>query len=101
MWTPAAPAADGKLIVSEKARGRKASIQALLKHYSAALDFGDAQPAVFISHAGAPEEAAALADAVQQLSPAGTEVYISELSPIIGAHTGPDMLAVCHYGTHR
>ncbi len=92
---------DGKLIVSEKARGRKASIQALLKHYSAALDFGDAQPAVFISHAGAPEEAAALADAVRQLSPAGTEVYISELSPIIGAHTGPDMLAVCHYGTHR
>ncbi|MCI2057639.1 MAG: DegV family protein [Oscillibacter sp.] len=92
---------DGSLKVTEKARGQKAAMQNLIRSYKAALNFGDAAKAVFVGHAGAPEAGEQLAELVREASPAGTEVLLIPLSPIIGAHCGPDMLFVCHYGTHR
>jgi DegV family protein with EDD domain len=92
---------DGTLKVTEKARGQKAAMQNLLRSYTAALDFGDAAHTVFVGHAGAPEAGRQLADMIRGASPEGTEVLLLSLSPIIGAHTGPDMLFVCHYGSHR
>lgn len=92
---------QGRLQVTEKARGQKASMQNLIRSYAAALDFGDAAHVVFVGHAGAPEAGAQLAEMVRQASPEGTEVLLIPLSPIIGAHTGPDMLFVCHFGSHR
>ena len=29
------------------------------------------------------------------------ELYLSEIGPIIGAHTGPNMMAVVFIGTHK
>lgn len=92
---------EGKLRVTEKARGQKAAMQNLIHSYAAALDFGDTDPVVFVGHAGAPEAGQQLAEMVQAASPAGTQVLLIPLSPIIGAHTGPDMLFVCHFGSHR
>jgi len=92
---------DGTLKVFEKARGRKKSVERMVELYREHLDFGDAEKLVFINHAGCPEEAEALAEAVRAVSPAGTVVKIVGLSPIIGAHVGPDMMSVCHFGTRR
>ena len=43
----------------------------------------------------------ALAEQLRAVSPAGTQVLVTGLSPIIGAHTGPGALTVCHFGTGR
>ena len=48
---------------------------------------------------GMPQEA--LAEQLRAVSPAGTQVLVTGLSPIIGAHTGPGALTVCHFGTGR
>lgn len=92
---------DGRLIVTQKARGQKASMQNLLKSYLANLDFCGGARNVFITHAGAPEAGAELMELVRAASPADISFRLVQLSPIIGAHTGPDMLCVSHYGTSR
>ena len=92
---------DGKLEVREKIRGRKAAIAQLVKLYIQHLDFGDAAPMVMVGHAGSPADHQQLMEQVKAASPEGVEVIPTELSPIIGAHTGPDMLFVCHFGTCR
>lgn len=92
---------NGRLQVTEKARGQKAAMQGLTRAYQKALGFGQAAHTVFVSHAGAPEAGAQLCDMLREVSPADTEVLLMPLSPIIGAHTGPDMLTVCHFGLHR
>ena len=88
----------GHLIPMEKVRGRKASIQALYRHMkeTALPD----QKTVLISHARCPEEAEALAEQVRTgFHP--QEVLITELGPIIGAHTGPGLMALFFLADHR
>ena len=92
---------DGRLVVKEKIRGRKAAMARLVQLYTQHLDFGEAEPIVMVGHAGSPVDGEALADQVRAISPEGTQVILTDLSPIIGAHTGPDMLFICHFGTHR
>lgn len=92
---------DGRLVVTKKARGQKASMQNLLKSYLANLDFRGGAHNVFIIHAGAPEAGAELMEMARGVSPAGIGFRLVQLSPIIGAHTGPDMLCISHYGTSR
>lgn len=92
---------DGKLQVTGRARGRRASMEDLAASYAAAVDFGDAEPLIIVSHAGSPEDGAALAEMVQAASPAGTRVELVSLSPIIGAHTGPDALTLCGFAAVR
>jgi len=92
---------DGKLKVIGKARGQKAAMQSLTRSYSESFGFGDAAHIVFVGHAGVPEAGAQLLEMVREVSPADTQFQLISLSPIIGAHTGPDMLVVAHFGTHR
>lgn len=92
---------DGSLSVFEKVRGRKRSIARMVELYRAHLDFGEAAPLVWLDYAGCPEEARELAQAVEEVSPPGTQVVAVPISPIIGAHVGPDMMSVCHFGTRR
>jgi DegV family protein with EDD domain len=47
-----------------------------------------------VVHANVPEDAQALAEEVKaQLKP--EEVYVAEVSPVIGTHTGPGTLGIC------
>jgi len=47
-----------------------------------------------VVHANAPEDAQALAEEVKvQLKP--EELYLAEVSPVIGTHTGPGTLGIC------
>jgi DegV family protein with EDD domain len=92
---------EGRLQVTEKVRGQRAAMQSLVRSCRSTLDFGQAAHLVAICHAGAPEAAQALAELVREAVPPDTELLTFPLSPIIGAHTGPDMLCLCHFGVPR
>ncbi|MEU8518177.1 DegV family protein [Streptomyces sp. NPDC048577] len=49
---------------------------------------------VAVHHLSAPERAAALAERLRERIPAMAELQVSEVGAVIGAHTGPGLLAV-------
>lgn len=87
---------NGKLSNIGKVRGRKSSLNEL---YSRMKQTQDLQtiPYVFISHSDCMEDAQYLAELTKQDYPE-TEVIISDIGPVIGAHTGPGAVAFCHLG---
>lgn len=89
---------EGKLVVYGKVRGQTASMDDLIKHLTDTLY--DATDTIWLDHSGVPDLGAELAERVKQAAPKA-QVQLVPLSPIIGAHTGPGMLSVCHFGTQR
>lgn len=92
---------DGQLVVAEKVRGRKQSMERLVKLFREGSDFQGVPPVVFLNQAGCREDGALLADMVREAAPSDIQVYVTPLSPFIGAHTGPGMLSVCFWGKCR
>ncbi len=89
---------EGHLINMSKARGRKASIQALVdKMKETIID----RSVVFISHGDCPQDADYLAELVRQELGADVEIHVSYIGPVIGAHSGPGTLALFFLGSHR
>lgn len=90
---------EGHLINIGKARGRQASLKALVdKMEQTALDSGSLT--VFISHGDCPEDAQTVADMVKKRFGV-EEVYINYVGPVIGAHSGPGTVALFYAGTER
>lgn len=89
----------GKLINMEKARGRKASIEALVKKLDT-LGEGYDNSTVFICHGDCLEEAEKLKALVLQ-RPGIEEVFVGNLGAVIGSHAGPGTLALFFMGKHR
>lgn len=87
---------EGKLITIEKKRGTKLAFKSLLNKYMETRDpkLGDR---VYIVHADCDQDADMLEAMLKEANP---KVVITRmmLSPIIGAHTGPGMMALIHYG---
>lgn len=94
-------APDGKLVIAEKIRGRTQSMERLVKLFQDNSDFQDVPPVVLLNHAGCPKDGALLADMVREAAPPDVQVFVTPLSPFIGAHTGPGMLSVCFWGKSR
>lgn len=92
---------EGKLQVVGKARGHKASLAALVKSYQSELGAPDMPDYVFIAHSSMYERAEELRQMILAVSPEGTVCEIICLSPIIGAHTGPDLITLGSFGLHR
>lgn len=90
---------NGKLDSIAKKRGDKQAVRYMLEQFERTLDTS-AGSVVYICGADCPEEAQALKQLVLERHPELT-VRTTMLSPIIGAHTGPDMLSLIHYGTGR
>lgn len=90
---------NGKLGTIDKKRGSKQASKALADLLDANLDdsIGDV---VYVCCADCIEEANRVKDMILEKHP-NLKVRVTMLSPIIGAHTGPDMIAVIHYGTKR
>ena len=55
---------------------------------------------VAVGHGDCPADAEMLKQAILQNFP-DADVHIAPIGPIIGAHTGPDMLAVIYWGDNR
>jgi len=88
---------SGKLSNIGKVRGRKTSINELFGMLKKVQKF-DELPLVCISNSDCYDDAKHLADMIQAEYPE-TEIIISDIGPVIGAHTGPGAIALCHLGT--
>lgn len=87
---------DGTLKNFAKARGTKRALNSLVDYYGAASDKKPGER-IYILHADSQENAEYLEEKVKQINPQ-CSVTKMMLSPIIGAHTGPGMCAVVHFG---
>lgn len=90
---------EGHLISVAKARGRKASLQALVDKVGQ-LGEDVANQTMFISHSDCEADAQFVADQIKQKY--GTkEIILNDIGPVIGAHTGPGCVALFFMGKHR
>ena len=90
---------EGHLIPVEKVRGRKAAIACMLKKMKETV-IDPEQQTVLISHAACLEDAEKMRGQIEeQFHP--KEILISDVGPIVGAHTGPGMIALFFLGTHK
>ena len=90
---------EGRLINIGKARGRQASLKALVDKMEKTVT-EEGRRTVFISHGDCRKDAVAVADMVRERF--GTQdIRINYVGPVIGAHSGPGTLALFYLGTER
>ena len=90
---------EGHLINVVKARGRKASIEALAKKVGE-LGLPGENSTVFISHGDCIEDAKLLETMLKERYGV-QEAVIGHVGAVIGSHSGPGTLALFFLGTHR
>ena len=90
---------NGKLAVYEKAAGRKRSIRILADKIITDIVNPEGQM-IHISHGDCLEEAETLANMIRDALPVA-DVRISYVGSVIGAHTGPGVIAVFCMGNTR
>ncbi|MBQ8555172.1 MAG: DegV family protein [Clostridia bacterium] len=89
----------GKLAVKEKAAGRRRSIHILADKIRQDIVKPEGQ-LIMISHGDCADEAQALADMLKASLPV-EDVQLTYVGPVIGAHTGPGVIAVFCLGESR
>ncbi|MBH0120273.1 DegV family protein [Rhodococcus sp. NPDC003382] len=87
---------DGKLVLREKTRTMS---KALAKLVEAVVDqcaevAKIAEPKVAVHHRDAPERAKSLLDELTGRLPEGTELRMTELDAVLGAHVGPGAIGI-------
>ena len=85
---------EGKLDNFAKKRGMKLAANALVEYFAQSYDPASKDP-IYIIDADNPDVADYLEERVLELYPDAV-IRHSGLSPIIGAHTGPDLAAIIH-----
>lgn len=90
---------EGHLVPVSKARGRKASIQAMAAKVGESAIEPEKQT-MFICHGDCIEDAQYLAKLVKEQYHV-PEIHINYTGPVIGSHSGPGTLALFFLGTHR
>lgn len=90
---------EGHLVSIGKARGRQASLKALVDRMEqTAIDPKD--QTVFISHGDCIQDAELVAQMVKDRFGV-QKTYINYVGPVIGAHSGPGTLALFYVGVER
>ncbi|MBQ2597608.1 MAG: DegV family protein [Oscillospiraceae bacterium] len=89
---------DGHLINMSKARGRKASLKALADKFGELVLDRDEQ--IFISHGDCLDDAKELERILRENYGAKVSL-ITEIGPVIGAHSGPGTMALFFVGRER
>lgn len=90
---------EGHLINIGKARGRQASLKALVDKMEKTVT-EEGRKTVFISHGDCRKDAVTVADMVRERF--GTQdIRINFVGQVIGAHSGPGTLALFYLGTER
>ena len=90
---------EGKLVSSDKARGRKASLEYLVDQVEK-LAVEPEKQTMFISYTACREDAQYVADEIKHRF--GTpEVILSDIGPVVGSHTGLGCVALFFTGKHR
>ena len=89
----------GHLISMAKVRGRKPSLMAMAKKYTE-LAAHPESGTVFISHGDCIEDARYVADLIEKEHGVKVEL-ITDIGPVIGAHSGPGTFALFFIGKER
>lgn len=89
----------GHLIPVAKARGRKASLTALVEKMEQTAIHPEEQT-IFISHGDCGEEVSEMAQKIREKFGV-KEVIINYVGPVIGSHSGPGTVALFFVGTQR
>ena len=91
----------GRLTLHGAARGRKKSIKQLLQIYTDRHSAGETN-LVLLASADAPKEVKHMKELLLKADEKNPPFIIScDIGPVIGAHVGPDMLAICFWGPDR
>ena len=90
---------EGHLINVAKARGRNASLTALVDHMEQTA-IAPAGQTIFISHGDCLADAQKVADEVRRRMGV-KDIVINHVGPVIGAHSGPGTVALFFLGTKR
>ena len=90
---------EGRLVNVGKARGRKASIQALMDHMKETI-INPKEQTIYISHGDCEDEVKEFAKQIKK-ELGVKEVVINIIGPVIGCHTGAGVIALFFFGTHR
>lgn len=85
---------DGQVRVKEVTRTPERGTKRLLNHLE--KDAGGRPVHVAVMHAGAPAEAEELRRAVEARVPVA-EIWTTEFTPVMGAHTGPGLLGLAYF----
>ncbi len=90
---------EGHLIPISKIRGRRQSLDELVKHM-VRLVGQNKNPIFFVSHGDAPEDAEYVAKQVKERTGI-SQCLINTIGPVIGAHSGPGTVALFFLGDSR
>ena len=90
---------EGHLIPMEKVRGRRQSLDSLVRHMEkTAVNPGE--QVIFISHGDCADDAEYVARQIRERIPV-REIRIHSIGPVIGTHSGPGTVALFFLGTER
>lgn len=91
----------GNLVAESKVRGRKKSLNQLVAEMDKCVgSYADKQDAVVICHADCREDADYVAKLVEEKYHP-KQIFMSEVSPTIGAHSGPGTMTLFFMGDRR
>ncbi len=90
---------EGKLVSVNKVRGRKKSLEVLAEALKDNRTDGPSDP-VFIGYGTAYEDAVYLKELIME-GEGPKDVRLFAIGPVIGAHTGPSIIAVFFFGDTR
>ncbi len=90
---------NGHLAVMGKPRGRKQANRKLLEKIEAGWE-PETGKLIIVGHGDCPDGGEVLKAAIETRFPEA-EIYVMDIGPVIGAHTGPGMLAVLFWGNMR
>lgn len=90
---------NGKLQTPDKVRGRRSALEYIVNKVGEYGEDLDKYP-VFVSHSDSEPEARWVAGEIQRRFGAA-EVYLNDIGPVIGAHTGPGCVVTCFLGKER
>jgi DegV family protein with EDD domain len=87
---------DGEIVPVARVRSRRKALETLVETHASAAPQRGPGVSVGVTHANAPDEARAVA---QELGTTfgTTDVFVAELGPVLGVHTGPGMIGAAVY----
>ena len=90
---------EGHLVNVSKVRGRKSAVNMLAEKYTELADDREGG-IIYISHADCMRDVEQLANTIKQKHGASVEI-VTDVGPVIGAHSGPGTLALFFVGKNK
>ncbi|MBR4019527.1 MAG: DegV family protein, partial [Clostridia bacterium] len=90
---------EGHLVAVGKVRGRKTSLKELVNSMEASW-LPEENPTIFISHGDCLEDAEYVASLIREKLGVN-DIRINYVGPVIGAHTGPGVVALFFWAKER